>query len=101
MPGRDGATFVATGPAITRRIRMFKLPSRTGKSGLASTRLAAVALSLGLGALGGCAPAEYGSIDIEKSKAIAAEKGIGPGASRPAAKQRGQAPGPPTAPAPR
>lgn len=75
------------------------LSSRTWKPGVASARLAAVAIALAGGSLGGCTPAEYGSIDIEKSKAIAAEKGIGPGANRPPSKKAGPAPGPPTAPA--
>ena len=75
--------------------------SRRLKPSVASACLAAVAISIATGALGGCTPAEYGSIDIEKSKAIAAEKGIGPGASRLPSKERSRAPGPPTAPAPK
>jgi hypothetical protein len=80
---------------------MDESPSRTSKPGVASPCLAAVAISIATGLLGGCTPAEYGSIDIEKSKAIAAEKGIGPGAKRPPSKTATKAPGPPGAPAPR
>ena len=75
--------------------------SRTRGPGVASARLAAVAIAIATGFLGGCTPSEYGSIDIEKSKAIAAEKGIGPGAKRPSSKKAARAPGPPGAPAPR
>jgi hypothetical protein len=75
--------------------------SRRLKPGVASACLAAVAISIATGSLGGCTPAEYGSINVEKSKAIAAEKGIGPGADRLPSKKRSRAPGPPTAPAPK
>ncbi|WP_165230250.1 hypothetical protein [Aquisphaera insulae] len=34
-------------------------------------------------AIAGCAPAEVGSIDMARSKAIAAERGIGPGGGGP------------------
>jgi hypothetical protein len=73
--------------------------SRTLKPGVALACLAAVAITLATGSLGGCTPTEYGSIDIEKSKAIAAERGIGPGASQPPSKKASRAPGAPTAPA--
>ncbi len=39
-----------------------------------------IALPVAVGCLIGCGPSDNGALDVERSKAIAAEKKIGPGA---------------------
>lgn len=71
------------------------------RPGIAPARFAIAATLLAAGCLGGCAPAEYGSFDMEKSKAVAAEKGIGPQGNAPPAKKASRPTGPPSAPVPK
>ncbi|QEH35604.1 hypothetical protein OJF2_41570 [Aquisphaera giovannonii] len=56
-----------------------KGPRRAAAAAIAAAATLLAALAAGPG----CGPAEVGTIDMAKSKAIAAEKGIGPGGGGP------------------
>ncbi len=79
---------------------MYKSSCPRSRPGIASAYFVAAAIVLSTGLLGGCGPADYGAIDLNASKAIAAEKGIGPQA-KPSAVKKAQPLSAPSAPAPR